>query len=417
MYIITDLFLKIQIFSSKMSVINFRPAVLVIDDDERIITNINIPIVLPLSIVKPPIITNEHKFRVNPPLPVQTNTTIPIVLPLSIVKPPIITNEHKFRVNPPLPVQTNTTIPIVLPLSIVKPPIITNEHKFRVNPPLPVQTNTPISDHRIGRSIINVSTLSNYVEKDENFKIIVKGYSPHRTILGKSYKQPDWVLNHKLEGQYGIFADYLIRHYVYSKQCIVAMDMRAEEGTKYNRQIDPSLYQIMENSYNIFKSSMQTLTIVSHIYNTSLFHTSFFDRDIINASTNVNYKDLITQEMFTSMTTYIDAKMNGATNIVCNPTVGDRDIGIAGDADLIIDCELIDFKTGRGDTGSKIKDFCQLFIYTILYYCKTQKRINRLTIYNLILNCEYTLDISEWNKDKELIILMLTHAQARGNKI
>ena len=109
-----------------------------------------------------------------------------------------------------------------------------------------------------------------------------------------------------------------------------------------------------------------------------------------------------------------------------NPILGNTDLCIAADADLILDNELIDLKTSKyNKIGNNINDFIQLFVYASLYYKMTNKYINKLTIYNPLYMIEYNVEInndtitnilniitnydiggnfntSEWNKNKKL---------------
>ena len=65
-------------------------------------------------------------------------------------------------------------------------------------------------------------------------------------------------------------------------------------------------------------------------------------------------------------------KLTDKTNVLANPILGNLELNILADADLIIEDELIDFKTSRKESrGKLISDFIQLFLYASLYYKKT----------------------------------------------
>jgi len=83
----------------------------------------------------------------------------------------------------------------------------------------------------------------------------------------------------------------------------------------------------------------------------------------------------------------------------CNPDLNDG--YIFGDADLIIENEILDIKTSS-NKDMNIEYTLQLLIYTALARYKGMK-INKISIFNPLLGIYYYCDISDWNKDEELL--------------
>tara|TARA_B100000902_G_C27313385_1_gene919779 strand:+ start:19 stop:1431 length:1413 start_codon:yes stop_codon:yes gene_type:complete len=85
--------------------------------------------------------------------------------------------------------------------------------------------------------------------------------------------------------------------------------------------------------------------------------------------------------------------------IFCNPDLDDG--YIFGDADLIIENEILDIKTSS-NKDMNIEYSLQLLIYTALARFKGMK-INKISIFNPLLGIYYYCDVTNWNKDEELL--------------
>ena len=85
--------------------------------------------------------------------------------------------------------------------------------------------------------------------------------------------------------------------------------------------------------------------------------------------------------------------------VFCNPDLNDGHI--FGDADLIIEDEILDIKTSS-NKDMNIEYTLQLLIYSALARYKGMK-INKISIFNPLLGIYYYTDISNWNKQDELL--------------
>jgi len=83
----------------------------------------------------------------------------------------------------------------------------------------------------------------------------------------------------------------------------------------------------------------------------------------------------------------------------CNPNLDDG--YIFGDADLIIENEILDIKTSS-NKDMNIEYTLQLLLYTALARYKGMK-IDKISIFNPLLGIYYYCDITNWNKDEELL--------------
>ena len=117
------------------------------------------------------------------------------------------------------------------------------------------------------------------------------------------------------------------------------------------------------------------------VLNTSLFHCLWFCEK--SALEHVGKDHIISHELHTNVIKLLQYKLTDKTNVLANPILGNLELNILADADLIIDDELIDFKTNRKESrGKLISEFIQLFLYATLYYKKTNKYLKYLTLYN-----------------------------------
>ena len=90
--------------------------------------------------------------------------------------------------------------------------------------------------------------------------------------------------------------------------------------------------------------------------------------------------------------------------VFCNPDLGDG--YIYGDADLIIEDELLDIKTSN-KKDINVEYTLQLLIYTALAKRKGIK-INKISIFNPLLGIYHYADISKWDKDEELMDYLIS---------
>ena len=85
--------------------------------------------------------------------------------------------------------------------------------------------------------------------------------------------------------------------------------------------------------------------------------------------------------------------------IFCNPDLNNG--MIYGDADIIIENEIMDFKTSA-NKDMNIEYTLQLLLYTSLARSKGMK-IDKISIFNPLLGIYNYCNIENWNKDEELL--------------
>jgi hypothetical protein len=111
-------------------------------------------------------------------------------------------------------------------------------------------------------------------------------------------------------------------------------------------------------------------------------------------------KDTIKEldEFYQDIYKFVD-KITKDKMIFCNPDLNNG--MVYGDADLIIENEIMDFKTSS-NKDMNIEYTLQLLLYTSLARSKGMK-IDKISIFNPLLGLYYYCDIDKWNKDEELI--------------
>ena len=110
---------------------------------------------------------------------------------------------------------------------------------------------------------------------------------------------------------------------------------------------------------------------------------------------NVNGLD----EFYKEINKYLNNKMEENKVILCNPKLNNGII--FGDADLIVHDELIDFKVSN-NTNLNIEHILQLLIYASLARYKGIT-VNKISIYNPLKGIYYVADITNWEKEDELV--------------
>lgn len=160
-------------------------------------------------------------------------------------------------------------------------------------------------------------------------------------------------------------------------------------------------------SYLSFVHNSETLEIIEDVFNTSLMHSIFFRHTDSLNFINIEQKK-ITKILYEDIINWITSWLNGAKNVMVNPSVGNTEMKMIGDPDLIIDDNLIDFKVSKQITGTSICDFYQLIIYAALYEKNTGIRINNLVIYNPLGNYQACVDIRDWDYNCEFMPYLMS---------
>lgn len=164
----------------------------------------------------------------------------------------------------------------------------------------------------------------------------------------------------------------------------------------------PKSQQILfEQHYKKYTSDERSLDIKRSIYQTSLAKT------ILSGRRRLLYKDV--SEHFTTnyddflddTLVYIDRLEPEFNNLLCKRMVVNEDWDLYGEIDLIYNDTLIDFKCSSSN-DFKLDWMLQLLTYTAMYRLEGHI-VNNIQIYNALQGETYTIDVSQWNKEKELL--------------
>ncbi len=205
---------------------------------------------------------------------------------------------------------------------------------------------------------------------------------------------------------FGTFMDYYIRYMICKLQNKTFIDMRAKniiDAINYGG-IGEAQYEDYKYEYDLlhdsYKNCMELNATILDIYNTSICSGFWFGE-----VKYLQYSNKISGIDTAELDKYLLNKINNKKNILCNPDLTNKELQIKGDADLIIDDELIDFKTSENNMGEYNKNYVQLLIYCCLYYQQSNIKCNTITILNVISGYEYSIDISNWDYNLLLDLL------------
>lgn len=266
-----------------------------------------------------------------------------------------------------------------------------------------IKNNYPTMTVRddIPKDMINCSKLCEYYKTNVQLLRLFEGLTIQTIKLGSLTNQLDIPPNLN-----GVFVDYLFRYRISFFIDEIFNDRRCDSILTEDNylEIDEDKKEIIEKSYYDIRNNSSE-NYHNDLLNISLSHSIFFGDlkcfeylDFIK-NNNIIYNNAKLDE-------YILNKIENKTKVLCNPVVGNSKLKIKGDADLIVDEELIDIKCSKFDIGSNIKDFIQLFFYVCLYYQNTKIKCTKITILNTKLNIEHFIDLINWdNYDKIISIL------------
>ena len=159
------------------------------------------------------------------------------------------------------------------------------------------------------------------------------------------------------------------------------------------------LKDIFAKSYIKFKKNdINWNKIIWDIFTISKCHSIWGDRRKC-LYIDIKKDDLLSlNEFYTDINNFINNLIEKKT-VFCNP---DLNNGIIyGDADIIIDDEILDIKTTT-NKEINIEFTLQLLLYASLARQKGMK-INKISIFNPLLGNYYYCDISKWDKDEDLL--------------
>jgi hypothetical protein len=282
---------------------------------------------------------------------------------------------------------------------------------------------------KIPKDDINCSQLSLYYNHDNDFLNLMNDLIIEHNIF--NFKIVDKIL--LPVDINGIYIDYLIRYKICVELNIEFNDKRCnlfisgfhpsfdevdidklplkiksninnKESIDYDYDLYLTLNEIVEQNYNNMKNFCATS---NDILNVSLCHSIFFGK--VKVCKYFDYFiDNNGNDNFDNLQNYIKSKINGkkGCKVFCNPALGNSDLKIGADADIIIDKELIDIKCSKHFIGDNIKDYTQLILYICLYFHKTGIKCKKITIFNPILSYEKYIDLSNWDNFEKLITIL-----------
>jgi len=168
---------------------------------------------------------------------------------------------------------------------------------------------------------------------------------------------------------------------------------------------------IMEKSYlKYMNKDNEWNKIIWEIFMVSKCHSIWGDRRK-NLYVEISKKNILSlQDFYDDIYAFISTTINDKSNVYCNPRL-DNGI-IFGDADLIINDEIMDFKTSYHE-DINIEYTLQLLIYTALARSKGIQ-INKISIFNPLCGVYYYADISEWDKDEELLDYLINKVKPKS---
>jgi len=169
--------------------------------------------------------------------------------------------------------------------------------------------------------------------------------------------------------------------------------------------------KIMEKSYLKFMNKEKNWKkIIWDIFMVSKSHSIWGNRRK-NLYVNITKNNILSlHDFYNDIYEFISSIINQKSNVYCNPRL-DNGI-IFGDADLIINNEIMDFKTSFHE-DINVEYTLQLLIYTSLARSKGIQ-INKISIYNPLCGIYYYADISEWDKDEDLLDYLISKVKPKN---
>lgn len=182
---------------------------------------------------------------------------------------------------------------------------------------------------------------------------------------------------------------------------IEAIDSRVEDVVEFYSKEQKDSDELLQNpdlvslvrSYMVYmKPNKSTSDIVADIYNVSIGHSMWFGRNDTFRDTNLPSTHFLSDDMLEDIFDYV-ASFRGKGFLI-NPDLSNETV--SGDANLIVNDELISIKTHVTEIGSELTDFYPLYIYAVLYFEKYGRKLQKLTIYNPLLNYTRSVGCGEF---------------------
>lgn len=254
----------------------------------------------------------------------------------------------------------------------------------------------------IPKNLENCSRLAKYFKINYKLLNLIKNLQIHTINYSNNFINE---LNDISPNIKGCYVDYLIRYLISNEINSQFEDRRTDfmlnklycfkntlnDEFIINNLIVKSIPEEMINNYE----KLKTLNADNNdIFNVSLCHSLFFGEN--QSLEYFNYiKDNNINQDNSQLLNYIRTKIENKNNILCNPILGNSNLKISADADLIIDDELIDIKCSKYIIGNNVSDFIQLFIYIALYFIKTGIKCTKITIFNPNFGYEKYINLNE----------------------
>ncbi|MFA6972851.1 MAG: hypothetical protein WC208_15825 [Gallionella sp.] len=246
---------------------------------------------------------------------------------------------------------------------------------------------------------ISVTQLTTILLTDNTFKQHVVSSNPIITLetLGSPHTRP----SHFEPAPYGQFISYLTRHRFSAMNGIEAVDTRVEDVVEFysKGQCDgggldqnPTIVSLVRSYMVYMKPDTSTSDIVPDIYNTSIGHSLWFGRSDTFRDTNLPSTHFLSDDMLEDIFDYV-ASFSGKGFLI-NPDLSNETV--SGDANLIVNDELIAIKTYVTEVGSELTDFYSLYVYAVLYFEKYGRKLQKLTIYNPLLSYTRSVGCGEF---------------------
>jgi hypothetical protein len=159
---------------------------------------------------------------------------------------------------------------------------------------------------------------------------------------------------------------------------------------------------VIKNSYEKIKNNCEIIKD-NDIINISQCHKIFFGNKNINVyDENIEF---VKEQEKEKIKNYLKEKIKKRKKILINPPLSSEKISFNGDADIIIDKELIDIKSSIKEKGLTKEIYIQLYLYSYIYYLKNGIIIKKITIYNPLLSKEnyMNIEIEEILKIQEIL--------------
>lgn len=254
---------------------------------------------------------------------------------------------------------------------------------------------------------LNVTDIIYRMREYPSMRVILDKYNiDWKTNIKKKYGKIPTVISkkHPLKANlHGTFMDYVIRHRLSAELNIDFQDSRVEVIIKGvfpgNDEVDKSVIDEIEQSYSICKTNNRTYEILDHLLIISRAHSFYFGEIVRKQIYN---KTILPKSIQEALEEYINS-ITFYSNIGLNPVVGNRNICIGGDADIINGTEIIDIKTStKSDVDSLT--WYQLLLYASLHWYNTGILIKTLTVFNPLYGTTRTITLeTEENLFKDVL--------------